>query len=113
MKIKNYIFQAVSILMLLCVFTTQVSAIATASHSVSSTTDDDSNDKQANLKQLSQESVVPHYSFSFGEINGFFVTNYISTLIPKKETNASFGVCHPSNSYFEKLFEHHIAINAP
>ena len=98
--------------MLLCVFTTQVSAITAPQQSISSASEDDSSKEQTTLKQLSQETVVPHYSFSFGEINGFF-SNNIGIVIPERKTNLNFEIYYSANPYFDKLFEHHIAINAP
>ncbi len=73
---------------------------------------DDQNDEQAHFSELSSEVVIPSVAFDF---SGDFVT------IPTPDfrvllVEAGFSAFTKPQyriSYFEKLFEHHIAINAP
>lgn len=67
---------------------------------------------QTTLSQLNFEVVVPSYAFDFG-------VPLISLFSPKfeflsaEETLPEINNPAIVDSYFEKLFEHHIAINAP
>lgn len=93
--------------MLLCVFTTQVSAIMDYDVVVST---EETENEQPVLKQLSPETVVPNYVFSFGEI--LFQQNFVFQFIETEVETASW-ISAPINAYLAKLLEHHIAINAP
>lgn len=67
---------------------------------------------QTTISQLTFEVVVPSYAFDFG-------VPLISLFSPKfeflsvEETLPEINNPAIIDSYFEKLFEHHIAINAP
>jgi hypothetical protein len=64
------------------------------------------------FQQISHETVVPSYDFYFGEFHLVFVESCIFGY--EENTHlAKPDYAYHSNSYFEKLFEHHIAINAP
>ncbi len=73
---------------------------------------DDKQPKSAKLSQISPEIVVPSYDFDFQKLDLIYVQTVFLFHI---ENHVIFS--HPRflfrNSYFEKLFEHHIAINAP
>jgi hypothetical protein len=76
------------------------------------TSDTENTSEETSLSQFNPQSISPSYSFSFEGIVP--VTIQIShVLIDLKikiiKTRTSFSL----NSYFAKLFEHHIAINAP
>lgn len=111
MKMKQHTFRVLSLLMLFCVFTTQVSAWSAQEGYVTSAEQDTDDDRPV-FKQLTHETVVPHYDFSFGEISGFFRESF-TCFIP--ETCRAIASCFssPVNTYMAKLLEHHIAINAP
>ncbi len=85
---------------------------AVASEKHCSGKDQSREDQQPSVSQLSFEVVVPHYAFDFG-------SPFIALLSPRFEllTNEENlpETTEPvyTDSYFEKLFEHHIAINAP
>lgn len=112
MKIKRHIFRVLSVLMLFCVFTTQVSAWTVQEQCVTASDQDSSDHDRPVFKQLTHETVVPHYAFSFGEIHKFFQEN-LTFLFPESETAAVSCFPLPVNTYMAKLLEHHIAINAP
>lgn len=112
MKVKNYIFQGLSLLMLICVFTTQVSALSMhESYAVNST--EDTENEQPVFRQITHETVVPNYDFSFGEINKFFTDHTFTYFFPEpvSESHPCFG--SPVSSYLIKILEHHIDSNAP
>ena len=111
MKIKKHIFRGLSLLMLLCVFTTQVSAWTIQENCVSCSEQDQDHDQPV-LKQLTHETVVPHYDFSFGEIPAFLQENF-TWFFPETAATAAACTPAPANTYMAKLLEHHIAINAP
>lgn len=106
---KRHIFRVLSLLMLFCVFTTQVSAWSVHDSYV---TEQDTDDDRPVFKQLTHETVVPHYDFSFGEISKFFQENF-TCFFPDVCTVAASSFPSPVNTYMAKLLEHHIAINAP
>lgn len=114
MKLKNNIYKALSILMLLCVFTTQVSAFAMSAPPTQTVAGDDSDDKDIPFfSQISNETVVPSHNFSFQELNKFFIAqNIIFVFTESAEVPADYIVL-PVNTFFIKTFGHHIAINAP
>lgn len=111
MKFKKHIFRVLSLLMLFCVFTTQVSAWSVQEKCVTSSDQDTDNDRPV-FKQLTHETVMPHYDFSFGEINKFFQESFIC-FFPEDAATAASCIPSPVNTYMAKLLEHHIAINAP
>ncbi|MCD8538752.1 MAG: hypothetical protein LRY55_02565 [Leadbetterella sp.] len=108
---KRHIFRVLGLLMLFCVFTTQVSAWTVRDIPVISSEQDTDDDRPV-FKQLTHETVVPHYDFSFGEISGFFRENF-TVFFPEVRTVAASCFSSPVNTYMAKLLEHHIAINAP
>lgn len=111
MKVKQHIFRVLSLIMLLCVFTTQVSAWAVQENYVISSGQDTEDDRPV-FKQLTPETVVPHYNFSFGEVHKFFPENF-TCFFPESRIGGTWCYSTPVNTYMAKLFEHHIAINAP
>lgn len=111
MKMKQHIFRVLSLLMLICVFTTQVSAWS-VQESYACASQQDTDDDRPVFKQLTHETVVPHYDFSFGEIHKFFQENF-TFFFPESRTAVLSTFPSPVNTYMAKLLEHHIAINAP
>lgn len=111
MIMKRHIFRVLSLLMLFCVFTTQVSAWSVQEKYAASSEQDTDNDQPV-FKQLTHETVVPHYDFSFGEINKFFQESF-TCFFPEGRNSAASCIPSPVNTYMVKLLEHHIAINAP
>lgn len=73
---------------------------------------DDKQPESAKLSQISPEIVVPSYDFDFQKLDLIYVQTvflfYIENHVIFPHLRFLFR-----NSYFEKLFEHHIAINAP
>ncbi len=71
---------------------------------------DDQSD--ASYSQLSHVVVLPSHEFHFGEFvfKGFL--NVLPSVLKQSNTFSEFNSFF-QNSYFEKLFELHIAINAP
>ncbi len=112
MKVKRHIFRVLSLLMLFCVFTTQVSAWSVQESYAATSSQQDTEDDRPVFKQLSHETVVPHYNFSFGEISKFFQENF-TCFFPEARTVTASCFSSPVNTYMAKLLEHHIAINAP
>lgn len=97
---------------MLCVFTTQVSAL-TIHEGYEVSASDDKDDKQPVFRQLTHETVVPNYDFSFGEINYYFSEPYTDCFFLFQKSVPALWQPQPENTYFAKLFEHHIASNAP
>lgn len=112
MKVKNYIFQGLSLLMLLCVFTTQVSALSVQENYVVNAAEE-TEDEQPVFRQLTHETVVPSYGFSFGEIAKFFTETHFTFYFSEQTSESHSWFTQPLSSYLAKLLEHHIAINAP
>ncbi|MGR3811142.1 hypothetical protein [Jiulongibacter sp. NS-SX5] len=73
---------------------------------------DDTEEPQAELSELSLDFVIPSFAFDFGSDFALLPSAEVSLLIFE---NTFQAVTKPvfRISYFEKLFEHHIAINAP
>jgi hypothetical protein len=112
MKVKNYIFQGLSLLMLLCVFTTQVSALSVQENYVVNS-GEETEDEQPVFRQITHETVVPNYGFTFGEITKFFTESSFAFYFPEKVSEPYSWFTSPASSYLAKLLEHHIAPNAP
>ncbi len=110
MRENNIISKIIGLLMLVSVFSAHV---ASASYVPQPSTESSEKDQEAPvIQQISHESVVPSYDFSFEEFQLVFAQNFIIGY----EQNAPFAkpfFVFFKNSYFDKLFEHHIAINAP
>jgi hypothetical protein len=106
------LFMLVSVL--LNSFTPAHAVVVEQAVSHQKTSDDDATDSegQVSLSEWSSEVVVPSHAFSFD--NNLFVVltpkfNFIfSETVAYKTTKPLYR-----HSYFEKLYERHIAINAP
>jgi hypothetical protein len=68
--------------------------------------------KNAELNTVSSEIVVPTFHFEFGDLGFPNFNNIFLAFVSEKTIITQFAVIF-SNTYFEKTFEHHIAINAP
>ena len=99
--------------MLVSVFSAHLAAASYVPQKVAKAAKSDSKEKETpTFQQISPESVVPSYDFSFGELAIFFSQNFVFGYEEKTPiTNQHNLFLH--NTYFDKLFEHHIAINAP
>lgn len=99
--------------MLISVFSAHMASASYVPQKESKTTDTEKKEKETSVfQQISQETVVPTYDFYFGEFQLVFVENCIFGY-EENPPLANPNYSYHSNSYFEKLFEHHIAINAP
>jgi hypothetical protein len=83
---------------------------AVAVENTQNSSDDDQD--RTYLSELSLDVIIPSYAFDFGGdviFEPFFAIEFLP------ETELSFARKTPSfpHSYFEKLFEHTIATNAP
>jgi hypothetical protein len=106
MKVQNHILRLLSLIMLMCVLTTH-QASAMSKQQVCA-----ADQEQPVFKELSHGTTVPHYDFSFGVYDHFFVENS-SIAFPESISLPGKDFSDPQNSYLAKLLEHHIAINAP
>mgnify|MGYP000106070124 CR=1 FL=1 len=115
MKHQNYIFRGLglflSIFMLGIVFSKDLTEIP-ASQEVPVHADGDEEGQNAVYSELSSDYVIPSFAFDFGSdfelLPALTFTVAVAENIFKVVTKPVFRI-----SYFEKLFEHHIAINAP
>lgn len=96
--------------MLVCVFTTQLSAFAMPEKHV---VQKDGDSSQAVFSQLSQETVVPNYAFSFGDFHVFCPEKPLEYVFFQEESEPLQKLDSPENTYLTKIFEHLIATNAP
>lgn len=99
--------------MLISVFSAHLASASYVPFSQLETSQSDEKQKDTPvIQQISHESVVPSYDFSFQELqlvfNQDFIFGYEQNSVFVKPFSLFFR-----NSYFEKLFEHHIATNAP
>lgn len=69
-------------------------------------------EKQASFSQLNLDVVFPSHFFDFTG-NVFFVPDLYVVFLSLEKGFSTFTKPVYRLSYFEKLFEHHIAINAP
>jgi hypothetical protein len=113
MRKNNIISKIIGLLMLVSVFSAHVASASYVPRPQSDFSEKDKKEKETPIiQQISHESVVPTYDFSFEELQLVFDQNFIIGY----EQNAPFVkpvFVFFRNSYFDKLFEHHIAINAP
>ncbi|MCP9757609.1 hypothetical protein EGI26_20800 [Lacihabitans sp. CCS-44] len=113
MRKNNIISKIIGLLMLVSVFSAHVASASYVPQPQSASSEKDKKEKETPvIQQISHESVVPSYDFSFEEFQLVFDQNFIIGY----EQNAPFVkpfFLFFRNSYFDKLFEHHIAINAP
>jgi hypothetical protein len=73
---------------------------------------DDSDDSQSYISEFSSEVVIPTHAFNFGGDIAIIPVPNIKILTFEALV---LTIVKPifKHSYFDKLFEHHIAINAP
>jgi hypothetical protein len=113
MRKNNIISKIIGLLMLVSVFSAHVASASYVCPPQSDSSEKDKKEKETPvIQQISHESVVPTYDFSFEEFQLVFDQNFIIGY----EQNPLFVkplFVFFRNSYFDKLFEHHIAINAP
>jgi hypothetical protein len=99
--------------MLISVFSAHlVSASYIPQRAVESSKSDQKEKETPVVQQISHESVVPSYDFSFQEFNLVFHQDTVFGYEQKTTFTKPFFLFF-KNSYFDKLFEHHIATNAP
>jgi hypothetical protein len=113
MRKNTIISKIIGLVMLISVFSAHIASASYVPQLDSKTSDSEKKDKTPSVfQQISHETVVPSYDFYFGEFHLVFVEN---CLFGYEENTplAKPDYAYHSNSYFEKLFEHHIAINAP
>ena len=89
--------------------TTQILADSAVSSDQSS---DDSDDEGTYITEFSSEVVIPSNAFSFNNDLVFLLRPTVKFL-PLSDVVANFVKPIFKHSYFDKLFELHIAINAP
>lgn len=113
MKKTRFISKLTGIILLISVLSAHLSA-GSVSHiepEKKAKTDSDQ-PESAKLSQISPEIVVPSYDFDFQKFDLIYVQTaflfYLENHVIFPHLRFLFR-----NSYFEKLFEHHIAINAP
>jgi hypothetical protein len=117
MKQKLYIYKALGVFMSLFVLATVLSKNLVQDQiqerfAAQSDQSDDTNPQETYFSELSSDVVIPSVAFDFAGVFILMPVPEISLLaigtsflaIPRH----LYGL-----SYFEKLFEHHIAINAP
>jgi hypothetical protein len=113
MRKNNIISKILGLLVLVSVFSAHVASASYVPQAQIETSEKNEKGKETTvIQQISHESVVPSYDFSFEEFQLVFDQNFIFGY----EQNAPFVkpfFVFFRNSYFDKLFEHHIAINAP
>jgi hypothetical protein len=75
-------------------------------------TQDDSDQDQSFLSELSSDVVIPSHAFNFGSELELIPVPQVRLIIFEE---MEFAVAKPffKHTYFDQLFEHHIAINAP
>jgi hypothetical protein len=75
-------------------------------------TNDDQDEQKAHFTEFSSDYVIPSFAFDFGSDFVLVPAADFAVLLIE---NTFKAVSKPVYriSYFEKLFEHHIAINAP
>ncbi len=75
-------------------------------------TQDDSDQDQSFLAELSSDVVIPSHAFNFGGELVLIPVPQVKILMFEEKC---FAVAKPffKHTYFDQLFEHHIAINAP
>lgn len=73
---------------------------------------EDSGDKQTFISEFSSEVVIPSHAFHFAGYLTFLLGPDVQ-ILPFVKVVSSFAKPVFRHSYFDKLFEHHIAINAP
>lgn len=73
---------------------------------------DDSDKNQSFITELSSDVVIPSHAFNFGGDLAIIPVPQIKILTFEK---LAFAVAKPlfKHTYFDQLFGHHIAINAP
>ena len=114
MKKKNIISRFFSVMLLISVFSAHVMGNLYVQPEVTkkAKADTEKQQEQPQLQQLSHEIVVPSFDFHFGEITFQGFNNLVifyAECVPG--TIIQQFVYH--HCFFDKLFEHHIAINAP
>jgi hypothetical protein len=118
MEQKRYINRAfgvlMSIFMLTAVLTKDLVKATRLTDTLVQTEDtqDDSDDSQSFITEFSSEVVIPSHAFNFG---GDLAIIPVPTIKILTFDALVLNIVKPifKNSYFDKLFEHHIAINAP
>lgn len=99
--------------MLVSVFSAHMASAAYIPQHKSESSENDKKEKETPVvQQISHESVVPSYDFSFEEFQLVFVQNFVFGYEQNTPSAKPFFLFF-RNSYFDKLFELHIAINAP
>lgn len=115
MKQNKHIFKALglflSLFMLTTVFTRSLVEQKVVAESQAQA-DDEQDDQQVHFSEFSSDYVIPSFAFDFGSDFVLVPVADFSVLLIE---NTFKAVSKPVYriSYFEKLFEHHIAINAP
>lgn len=103
-----------SMIMLTAVFSKSIAGSIVLQEQVAASTSDDSDDsdKQTVVSELSYQVVIPSHAFVFDADIVLPPAPSSVVLVETSEVKSVFkGIFR--HSYFEKLFEHHIAINAP
>lgn len=115
MKQNKHIFKALglflSLFMLTTVFTGNLVRKQVLAENQTQT-NDDQDEQKAHFTEFSSDYVIPSFAFDFGSDFVLVPAADFAVLLIE---NTFKAVSKPVYriSYFEKLFEHHIAINAP
>jgi hypothetical protein len=112
MRKSSYISKIMALLLLVFVLSAQM-LLGSGSNinGLQKTKTDPEKTESVNVYQSSPEVVIPSYDFHF---DTFYFEPIISSVFDLELDNFNpFLNLKFKNSYFEKLFEHHIAINAP
>lgn len=100
--------------MLMAVCSRSIASTLLIQEHVAASTSDDSeeSDEQTEVSELSYQVVIPSHAFVFDADIVLPPAPSSVVLVESSEVKSVFkGIFR--HSYFEKLFEHHIAINAP
>jgi hypothetical protein len=102
--------------MLFCVLSAHIFANATPFDSFKenskAASSNDADDQTPHFNQISSEIVVPSYDFHFDALDFEFKEQLFTSAIYHFPA-VCIELFSYKNSYLDKLFEHHIAINAP
>ena len=104
MQTKKYISRFIGMLLII--------SVLAAHFSISGTSHTKKESEKPQITAVTQDVVIPNFDFDFAEISIVWDLRYTPILLSSKICGFALNV-FIENSYFDKLFEHIIAINAP